>query len=179
MAEQPTEERITIEEASRRSGVSVATLRRWAADGVVPVRDGDWTVAAAAQARVVSRMRGRGHSLSSLREAVDDGRLAFGYIEDLFPSAERVYSRAEVAAETGLEEELIERLMALLGTPTALVDRLTEQDLESMRAIARVLERGFPLVALLQLVKVYATSLRRIAEAEVRLFHLFVHEPLI
>ena len=37
----------------------------------------------------------------------------------------------------------------------------------------------FPLVALLQLVRVYAQSIRKIAEAEVRLFHLYVHEPLI
>ena len=42
-----------------------------------------------------------------------------------------------------------------------------------------MLEAGFPLVALLQLVRVYARALRSIAEAEVRLFHLFVHEPLI
>src|SRR5204862_7722937 len=35
------------------------------------------------------------------------------------------------------------------------------------------------LVALLQLTRVYAQSIRKIAEAEVRLFHLYVHEPLI
>ena len=42
-----------------------------------------------------------------------------------------------------------------------------------------MLGAGFPLVALLQLVRVYAQSIRKIAEAEVRLFHLYVHEPLI
>ncbi len=42
-----------------------------------------------------------------------------------------------------------------------------------------MLDDGFPLVALLQLVRVYAQSMRRIAEAEVRLFHLYVHEPMI
>ena len=45
--------------------------------------------------------------------------------------------------------------------------------------MAAVLDAGFPLVALLQLVRVYAQSIRKIAEAEVRLFHLYVHEPLI
>jgi adenylate cyclase len=48
-----------------------------------------------------------------------------------------------------------------------------------MRHCARVLAAGFPLVAFLQLVRVYAQSLRRVADAEVRLFHLYVHEPLI
>ena len=48
-----------------------------------------------------------------------------------------------------------------------------------MRHCARVLDAGFPLVAFLQLVRVYVQSMRRIADAEVRLFHLYVHEPLI
>jgi adenylate cyclase len=42
-----------------------------------------------------------------------------------------------------------------------------------------VLSSGFPLVAFLQLVRVYAQSIRRVADAEVRLFHLYVHEPLM
>ena len=170
---------ISISEAARISGVPASTLKRWAQERIVPVRGGRWTVAAAAQARVVSRMRERGHSLDDLRRAVRDGRLAFGYIEDLLPGSDREYSRADVAAATGLEEELIERIMSLLGTPTALGGALSDQDAEAMDRIAEVLGSGFPLVALLQLIRVYAQSIRKIAEAEVRLFHLFVHEPLI
>jgi adenylate cyclase len=48
-----------------------------------------------------------------------------------------------------------------------------------MKHCARVLDSGFPLVAFLQLVRVYAQSLRKIADAEVRLFHVYVHEPLM
>jgi adenylate cyclase len=170
---------ITLNEAAERSGVPPSTLKRWARQGVIPV-DGDrWTVTAAAQARVVARMRERGHSLGSLREAVRDGRLAFGFVEELFPSAARTISLDDAAGRTGLEPELIERLMALLGTPLAGEHELTEQDADAMAGLARVLEAGFPLVALLQLVRVYARALRSIAEAEVRLFHLYVHEPLM
>jgi adenylate cyclase len=170
---------ISINEAARISGVSPPTLKRWASDGVIPVRRGRWTVAAAAQARVVSRMRDRGHSLDELRRAVRDGRLAFGYVEDLLPKSERAFTRAQAAERAGLEEELIERIMSLLGTPTAIEGTLTEQDADAMEQIAEVLKVGFPLVAMLQLIRVYAQSIRKIAEAEVRLFHLFVHEPLI
>ena len=46
-----------------------------------------WTPAAVAHARVVARMRERGHSLTSIREATAEGRLAFGYVEELFPLA--------------------------------------------------------------------------------------------
>ena len=174
-----TDDSISINEAAQISGVSASTLKRWAGAGVVPVKRGRWTVAAAAQARVVARMRERGHSLDELRRAVRDGRLAFGYVEDLLPESERAYTRAQAAERSGLEEELVERIMSLLGTPTAIEGSLTEQDADAMEQLAEVLRAGFPLVAVLQLIRVYAQSIRKIAEAEVRLFHLFVHEPLI
>jgi len=173
------DEDISLSEASRISGVSSSTLQRWVKAGVIPVRGGRWTTAAAAQARVVARLRERGHSLSELRRAVREGRLAFGYVEDLFPRRERDLTRVEAAARTGLEEALIERMMSLLGTPTAIEGTLNEQDLRAIEHIGDVLHAGFPLVALLQLIRVYAQSIRKIAEAEVRLFHLYVHEPLI
>ena len=160
--------------------MSAATLKRWARQRVIPVKDEQWTATAAAQARVVARMRERGHSLRSIRSAVRDGRLSFGAIEELLPSPSREVSLEEAAKRSGLEPELIERLMALLGTPTSLQEAaLTKQDAAAMEQVSVILQSGFPLVAFLQLVRVYARALRTVSEAEVRLFHLFVHEPLI
>ena len=48
-----------------------------------------------------------------------------------------------------------------------------------LAVVAAVLQAGFPLVALLQLVRVYGQALSQIADAEIRLFHLYVHEPLM
>jgi adenylate cyclase len=173
------DERISLSEAARRSGVPASTLKRWAAERVLPVRRGRWTAAAAAQARVVARMRERGHSLDELRRAGREGRLAFGFVEELFPGADERATIADVAAETGLEPELIERILAILGTPLGQERLLGPDDVKALRHCARVLAAGFPLVAFLQLVRVYVQSLRRIADAEVRLFHLYVHEPMI
>jgi adenylate cyclase len=173
------DEEISLNEAARVSGVSPSTLQRWSRERVLPLRNGRWTRVVAAQARVIARMRERGHSLNDLRQAARDGRLAFGYVEDLIESSDRVYTRAQAAEASGLEPELIERIMGLLGTPTALEGTLTGEDVDAMRKVAAVLDAGFPLVALLQLVRVYAQSIRKIAEAEVRLFHLYVHEPMI
>lgn len=173
------DERISLSEASRRSGVPASTLKRWAQERIVPVRRGRWTVAAAAQARVVARMRERGYSLTDLKEAGREGRLAFGFAEELFSEDEEALTVAEVAAETGLEPELVERILVILGTPTARQHELSRADAAALRHCARVLAAGFPLVAFLQLVRVYVQSMRRIADAEVRLFHLYVHEPMI
>ncbi|HEY0391728.1 MAG TPA: adenylate cyclase regulatory domain-containing protein [Solirubrobacterales bacterium] len=172
-------EHISLSEASRRAGVSPSTLKRWAEEKVVPVRRGRWTAAAAAQARVVARMRERGHSLEDLKRAGREGRLAFGFTEDLFPKQQEQVTVAQVARETGLEPELVERILVILGTPLERERLLDPDDVQALRHCARVLAAGFPLVAFLQLVRVYAQSLRRIADAEVRLFHLYVHEPLI
>lgn len=173
------DESISMSEASRRSGVPASTLKRWAEEKVLPVKRGRWTAAAAAQARVVARMRERGHSLEDLKRAGREGRLAFGFAEELFLEPEVQFSVVEVARETGLEPELIERILVILGTPLEGRRTLNPSDVDALRHCARVLGAGFPLVAFLQLVRVYVQSLRRIADAEVRLFHLYVHEPLI
>jgi adenylate cyclase len=175
----PSDERISLREASRRSGVPASTLKRWAEERVIPLKRNRWTATAAAQARVVHRMRERGHSLDELKRAGREGRLASGFAEELFSEETGEIPVFDAVAETGLQEELIERLMSLLGTPTGRERMLKPADVEALRHCAKVLEAGFPLVAFLQLVRVYAQSLRRIADAEVRLFHLYVHEPLI
>jgi adenylate cyclase len=173
------DERISLGEAARRSGVPQSTLKRWAEEKIIPVRKGRWTPAAAAQARVVARMRDRGYSLEDLKEAGREGRLAFAFAEDLFTEEEGELTVESIARDTGMEPELIERILTMMGTPGVGQASLTPADAMALRICGEVLEAGFPLVAFLQLVRVYVQSLRRIAEAEVRLFHLYVHEPLI
>jgi len=173
------DERISLSEASRRSGVPASTLKRWAEEKIVPVRRGRWTTTAAAQARVVARMRDRGYSLEDLRKAGREGRLAFGFAEELFAEEEGELTVPIIAHETGLEEELIERILVMLGTPKGRQRSLTAEDAVALRLCSRILAAGLPLVAFLQLVRIYVQSLRRIADAEVRLFHLYVHEPMI
>ena len=170
---------ITLAEAARRAGVTPATLRRWAKEGLIPQYEGHWTLAAAAHARIVARLRDRGHSLEEIRRASEGGVLAFAYVEDLFPPVEAAYTLEEVAGETGLEIALIERVWAAVGFNTQSLERLTEEDLQMLRYIAAVLSAGFPLVAFLQLVRVYGQAISQVADAEVRLFHLYVHEPLM
>lgn len=172
-------ERISLSEAARRAGVSKKTLTRWADEKIVPVRKGKWTAQAAAQARVVARMRERGYSLSDLKQAGKEGRLAFGLSENVFADRSETIPIADVAELTGFEEETIERTMIVLGTPLGQERELTGVDVEALLQMASVVESGLPIEALLQLVRVYAQSVRRIADAEVRLFHLFVHEPMI
>ena len=174
-------EALTLRDAAERVGVSPATLRRWARTGVVPgvESNGGWNSAAIAHARIVARLRERGHPLDQIRAAGEQGRLAYGYIEELFSTEEPHRSLPEVADETGLEPALIERFWGGVGLPAAGLDHLTDEDTDALRYVASILDAGFPLVAFLQLTRVYGQALAEIADAEVRLFHLYVHEPLM
>jgi adenylate cyclase len=172
---------LSLREAAERVGVSPSTLRRWAESGVIPEVDGsgDWTPAAVAHARIVARLRERGHRLEHIREAGRRGRLAYGYIEEIFSAEQAVRSLDDAAEETGLEESLIERFWGSIGFPASALERVTDEDVEALHYVASVLAAGFPPVAFLQLCRVYGQALSQIADAEVRLFHLYVHEPLI
>jgi len=173
------DDRVTLTDAAKRVGVTPATLRRWTREGLIPQHDGNgWTSVAIGQARTVARLRERGHPLAQIRRATEEGRLAYAYVEGLFPDGAGRYSLSQAARETGLEPALIERIVTAIGFPTH-TDSLSEEDLQLMRYAATALDAGLPLVALLQLVRVYGQAAAQIADAEVRLFHLYVHEPLM
>jgi adenylate cyclase len=176
---QGSPEELTLAEAARQAGVSRATLRRWGEEGVIPQYRGRWTRAAAAHARIVARLRDEGHPLEEIKRAGEDGRLAFGYVDELFPPRRGAYTVVEAAAQTGLEPALIERIWRGLGFPAWRLDWLDESDLEALQFMAGILAAGFPLVAFLQAIHVYGQSLRQIADTEAHLFRIYVHEPLI
>jgi adenylate cyclase len=161
------------------AGVSPGTVTRWIDKGLVPGYAGRWTPSAVAYVRVVARLRARGHSLEQIKRASDNGQLAVGPLENLLAGSEGRYTVREVARETGLEEALIERLFAALGVGATAGELLSEEDMEIIKYVAAVLEAGLPAVAFLQLARVYGQAIAQIAEAEVRLIHLYVHEPLM
>jgi adenylate cyclase len=104
-------------------------------------------------------------------EAVLSSVVAF-----LFPhGSERTYSLAEAIDIVGLEAGLARRLR---DAASARDEPIDEHDLQMLRQAKVFLDAGFPETALLQLIRVYADALWRVAEAEVRLFHFHIHEGL-
>ena len=132
---------LSLKEAAARAGVTPQTLRRWADDGVVPrAREDGWTDAAVAHARVVARLRERGHTLKEIREATRNGKLAFSYVEDLLPPPRPAYTLEEAAAETGLEPGLIARIYVAQGFTTG----IARADLRGRPPAAALRRRGAP-----------------------------------
>jgi adenylate cyclase len=170
---------LTLAQVAAAAGTSPGTVRRWVARGLVPGYDGRWTPSAAAYVRLVARLRARGHSLEDIKRAGDHGQLATGPIENLLRGSEGRYTLREVARATGLQAGLIERILAAMGLSSLADELMSDEDVEMMRYVAAMLAAGLPPPAFLQLARVYGQALGQIADAEVRLVHLYVHEPLM
>ncbi|HEX4563575.1 MAG TPA: adenylate cyclase regulatory domain-containing protein [Solirubrobacteraceae bacterium] len=179
MSNPPGPRELTLEQVAAGAGVSATTVRRWVQRGLVPGFDGTWTPATAAYVRVIERLRERGHKLDEIKRASDRGQLAVGPIENLLVASEGLYTLREVARATGLSEGVVERLLAAMGLHPQAPELLNEEDLQVMRYVAAIFDAGLPPVAFLQLARVYGSALAQIADAEVRLVHLYVHEPMM
>jgi len=175
----PSASKLTLKQVAARAGVTQATVRRWVKEGLVPQYDGAWTPAAASHVRIVARLRERGHSVQRIREASQSGKLAFGYIDELLPSSEARYTLEQAAREIDIDPALVERLIGAMGQNALSSEEITEEDLQVLRYGAEILAAGLPLPALLQIVRVYGQAMAQVADAEVRLFHLYLHEPLM
>jgi adenylate cyclase len=170
---------MTISEASAAVGVSTETLRRWLREGVVPEYTGAWTPAAVGNARLVARLRQRGYTLAQIRTATEEGRLAFGRVLELFDQNQSSTLRTvrQAARGTGLDPDTVSQVASALGVaPDA---KLDEAVTDVLSYVAAGIRTGMPREAMLQITRVYAQSIAQIADAEVRLVHLYLHEPLM
>jgi len=168
----------TLAQVSERAGVSAGTVRRWASEGLVPQYEGEWIPAAVAQVRIVARLRARGHTLAEIRRAHESGQLA-GYVQGMFAPPEGRYTLEQAAREAEIDEAMIERIYMSLGMSTLSLDSIGEEDMEMIRYLAAMLSVGMPEAVLMQLARVYGQTMAQIADAEVRLIHLYVHEPMM
>lgn len=170
---------LTLAQVAARASVSPGTVRRWVNEGLIPQYNGGWSAPAARQVGIIARLRERGYTLEQIREASESGRLALGDLEDFLSGSEGRHTLRQAARETGLAPELIERIFVALGLSALAVEAMSDEDLEMLKYVAAVLEAGLPEVAFIQIARVYGQALAQIAETEVRLFRMYIHEPLM
>ena len=137
---------------------------------------------AVAQARVVARLRERGHTLDEIRDGARAGRARLRLRRGPAAGASSAaYTLEEAAARDGPGARADRaHLRVAWASPRGSLRAASPRTTCSCCATSRPSSPpGFPLVALLQLVRVYGQALAQMADAEVRLFHLYVHEPLM
>lgn len=82
----------------------------------------------------------------------------------------------EAAAATGIDVETVEALLDVVGIGSA---GIPERDFEVLRMFNVAVESGLPRDAIFEILRVYADSMRRVAEAEGRLMHVYLHERML
>jgi adenylate cyclase len=114
---------------------------------------------------------------------VDEGQLAaavvaqddlLGIFEGLSVGEATSHTLAEAAKQVGLADDVMADVTQMLGWDASAI-AITE-DVDALRLLAQAVSTGLEREPLLQLVRVYADLLDRLADAEVRIFHDYVHE---
>ncbi len=173
---------LTIDELASRTGEPVAQLRDWLSLGLLGAHPAErFEPSDVARVRVIQFFRDHVVDLDSVAEAVKSGRLDLSFGSYLgphlgWPEGPRC-SPGRAAEVVGLPTELVVRLCHVMGVAEE-GESVSAADLDMLKASKEALDEGVPEEAVVQIGRVWADALGRVAEAEVRLVHFYIHERL-
>jgi adenylate cyclase len=170
--------RLTLEELAERTGAGADGIQKWLKLELIRSEpDGRFGTDAVERVRLIRFVVDRGippADIARLSEARGEDVLGH-YVEQLGGPRPPGRPLQEAARLAGLPEPLARRLWVTGGLGD---EEILDDDVAMMRTGATALRLGLPEDALLQLVRVLADALGRVADAENRLFHLYVHDRL-
>ncbi len=172
---------LTLTELSERIGEPVEHLQQWRSLGLIGRMDRDEVAREDVErARFIQLLSRRGISIAAIAQADREQAFLRHYLDRMFPGGSAPtyeVSLAEAAEMLGLDIGTLRGLWKASGLSEQ-GESLDDQDVEALRGFKAALDAGFPEDALLQLVRVYVDTLARVADAETRLFHFYVHDRL-
>lgn len=169
---------LSLEELAERTDESAERLDEWRRAGLLRADD-RFGPEDGERVRLISFLLRGGFRLEAIVEAEHqrpgllDESLRLAFPSGGFP----LYTLASAAERTGQDEALVRRIWEAVGLNQH-GDVASDEDVEALAALGTALAAGLPEAALIEMVRVYADALRRVAEAEIRLFHFHVHERL-
>jgi class 3 adenylate cyclase/YHS domain-containing protein len=171
-------EGMTLAQLAEVAGVTVAVLEEWQRLGLLVGRGDAVDALDLERVRVVQFAGRRGFSAARVAEVCAEAGDLLGIHVGMLPIgwSRRGVSFDEAARASGLDPEALGRLWRAAGLVGQ--DEVYEEDLEALRSLRIALDAGLPEEALAQILRVLSGSLGRVAEAEARLFHHYVHERL-
>lgn len=167
----------TAQDLSAATGESLDRLAALADAGLLERQaDGRYAGDAINRMRLIRFAGERGIDEVRLAASVANQGDLLGIFEGLSSAEPTRHTLGQAAVEVGLPSGLAAELAEVLGWDESRI--ATNEDVEVLRLFVRAVATGLDREPLLQLVRVYADLLARLADAEVRIFHDYVHEPL-
>jgi adenylate cyclase len=169
--------RLSADELSSATGEPIERLQQLRSLRLIGYEDDErFAPKDVERVRLVQFLERRQIPLDAIAQGERDEAVLTSVVDFLYPRGiGRRYSFPQAADIVGLNADTARRLREASAPSDELMD---EHDLRMLHEAKAALDAGFPETALLQLVRVYADALGRVAEAEVRLFHFYVHEGL-
>jgi hypothetical protein len=180
-ASRPGSTSLSVEELADQADVEPEYVRRLIDAGALDPPDGDTTYGASevGRVRLLHAWEEAGLSAESIMELVRSGELSISWLDT--PALTRL-GRLDVSYERFCQEEdvppsLIGDLYEAIGFPPPRPNEpLREGDPDLVDLVRAVLEAGAEAAPTLRLVRVYADSTRRIAQAEAEVYETQIEE---
>jgi adenylate cyclase len=136
----------------------------WEAEGLLEGTDGK---AREGRRELLDELHESGLSLDELRDAVDEGRLVLLPLEQALMGEGPHLTQDEVAEESGVELEFLQRNWRALGMPEPQGDEkvFTERDVEAAKQVKMLRDIGIPEDEMLQVSRVIGMTMSQLAAA--------------
>ena len=116
-----------------------------------------------------------GHDAEQLASDIKSGEIEPFLGEYIYPR-EKPLSVEEAALRVGVDRELVDDMLVALGWTRR---GFLPEDLRMLEGFKTIADAGMPREAAIEGARVFGDTLRRLAEALVRLVHVHIHERLI
>jgi adenylate cyclase len=173
----PVRQAMTVDEFASLVGLSREEVETYRSHGLLdPENDGLLDDVDLVRLHAIRhQLDHRGHDVESLAAAAREGSVESMFGARLFEAASPL-EFDHAAAQAGLEPDQLRELLAALGfSPTG----LRGSDVEILDVLKTARDAGLPWEAMLGMTRVLGDSLRRIAETEIRIVHVYIHERLL
>jgi DNA-binding transcriptional MerR regulator len=162
--------RLTLKELARRTGEPTERLTHWQSLGLIGLgEDGELDQADVGRSKLIHDLLHHGVELETIAETASQPDSVFRrYLVEVSPMWSRArYSMGEAAEVVDADIELVRRLTEAAGIREP-GEMLSREDVRFLNITKKVLDGGYPEEGLLQVLRVYADAMDRVAEAESR-----------
>ena len=163
-------EALDIKQLAKLSGVPTREIQAYRKRKLLdPDGDGVLDEMDVLRLRLLRHYRGLGHSVDELQKAIEEREPFVLYADLLWGGDTDTLTLEEASAEADVPVDAVRTLMRAVG----LGGSIPRDDMRFLEMVKELVEGGIPLKMLLDLARVYGDTLRRLAQAEVRMMRDF------